>query len=98
MLQNIMIKHLAIGPEQEVCSNIGEISEEKMKNCEPIIWSTWEPVEPESFPCMICKKREATVFVDIISNPLTIRLSLCAFCAGFPEEELQARVLKGEKP
>jgi len=68
-----------------------------MKHCEPIIWKTQEPIIAEDYPCMICKKREATVFVDLISNPLTIRLSLCAFCGGYPEEDLAAWALKKQE-
>ena len=65
-----------------------------MKHCEPIIWETWKPTRFQEYLCMICKEREATFFVDIISQPLTIRLSLCDFCASGCEEEIRAKILR----
>ena len=69
-----------------------------MKHCEPIKWQTWEPMTPEDFPCMICNEREAVVAVNIEDGILPMNLTLCVFCAGFPEQELVSRILKKEKP
>ena len=56
-----------------------------MKTCSPIY-----------IRCLICKDREATVYVHL-TDPIEINIPACAFCAGFPEEELVARVLRKEK-
>ena len=68
-----------------------------MKECTPITWKTWEPVKAQDFPCLLCKKREAVVMTEIRNKDgLELNLPLCAFCAGFPEDELVGRLLRKE--
>lgn len=62
---------------------------------EPIIWKTWSPQIAENFPCFVCRKELATVFIKLQKGTAIIKLPVCESCSKKEIAELEEDLRKG---
>jgi hypothetical protein len=53
---------------------------------------TWQFSKPASFPCHICKKREADCMVKYDYKAIIIQIPLCQSCADMPISRIETEL------
>ena len=48
---------------------------------EPIVWKTWKPHIVKDFPCFVCRKEIATIFVKLQKDQIIVKLPICELCS-----------------
>jgi hypothetical protein len=53
---------------------------------------TWQFSKPDSFPCHICKKREADYMVKYDYKAIIIQIPLCKYCSNLPISRIETEL------